>query len=249
MVFVEGDDYRQLRRPGDDPPQFRSLVRPGSDDAVIHEYKAQNFTPSNWPDSEQSADITPDGLTSSTLNGFVSVSADGVDDDGLDGTLGDFGSNTDTDFAIEFVLQTTDNGVCIGVDNKADSMSIDIRVRNNTFEFTLRSSADNGDFIGIGSPVPVTDGTARHIICNKTGNNAADVQIFSDGVDKTGSVFNDGFEPSDTVDFDTGVGYFARNDAGTVENRLDADIPLIRWYDDSLNQAEIQDAFNSQPYV
>jgi hypothetical protein len=27
MVFVEGDDYRQLRRPGDDPAQFRSPVR------------------------------------------------------------------------------------------------------------------------------------------------------------------------------------------------------------------------------
>jgi hypothetical protein len=27
MVFVEGDDYRQLRRPGDDPARFRSPVR------------------------------------------------------------------------------------------------------------------------------------------------------------------------------------------------------------------------------
>jgi hypothetical protein len=27
MVFVEGDDYRALRRPGDDPAQFRSPVR------------------------------------------------------------------------------------------------------------------------------------------------------------------------------------------------------------------------------
>jgi hypothetical protein len=27
MVFVEGDDYRTLRRPGGDPAQFRSLVR------------------------------------------------------------------------------------------------------------------------------------------------------------------------------------------------------------------------------
>jgi hypothetical protein len=27
MVFVEGDDYRTLRRPGDDPAQFRSVVR------------------------------------------------------------------------------------------------------------------------------------------------------------------------------------------------------------------------------
>jgi hypothetical protein len=27
MVFVEGDDYRTLRRPGDDPARFRSLVR------------------------------------------------------------------------------------------------------------------------------------------------------------------------------------------------------------------------------
>jgi hypothetical protein len=30
MVFVEGDDYRQLRRPGDDPAQFRSPVRFGA---------------------------------------------------------------------------------------------------------------------------------------------------------------------------------------------------------------------------
>jgi hypothetical protein len=30
MVFVEGDDYRALRRPGDDPAQFRSPVRFGA---------------------------------------------------------------------------------------------------------------------------------------------------------------------------------------------------------------------------
>jgi hypothetical protein len=256
MVFVEGDDYRALRRPGDDPAGFRSVVRPGQlFDSLIHEYRAQNFTSSTWADTEQSADITVQGLASSTLNGEPSVSGDGVDDIGLGPTLAPFGANADTDFAIEFVLQTTDRARVIGVDNSGNGMALDIATDNGfdgasgTFTFALRSSNGSGRFLSVDSSVRVDDGTARHFIVNKTGNTASDVQIIVNAQDKTGTINRDNFDPTAAINFNEEIGYFGINNAGTLAAFLDGDIPFVRWYNDSLTPTQQQNLFDRQPYV
>jgi hypothetical protein len=87
MVFVEGDNYRALRRPGDDPAQFRSTVRlpqaAAVPDSVIHQYRGENFTTSSWPDSVGNADMTIIGASVSALNGVKAASFDGADDHGI----------------------------------------------------------------------------------------------------------------------------------------------------------------------
>jgi hypothetical protein len=259
MVFREGDDYRQLRRPGDDPAQFRSVVRPAQlppvPDSLIHEYRAQNFTTSTWPDSEQASDISVNGLSNSTLNGEPSVSGDGVDDVGLDGTLGNFGSSMDSDFAIEFVLQTTDTGRCIGVDNSTNSMALDIATDTGfdgtagRLTFGIRSSQNGNNISSVESTVTVDDGTARHIICNKTSNSASGLEVIVNAANQTTSPLRTSFNSANTVDFNEEVAYFAVNNAGKPAAFVDAEIPFIRWYENSLTPTQQQDLLERQRYV
>jgi hypothetical protein len=259
MVFTEGEDYRALRRPGDDPVQFRSVVRPGElppvPKSLIHEYRADNFSPSTWPDSEQSSDINVNGLSSSTLNGARSVSGDGVDDVGFGGTLGNFGSNMDSDFAIELVLQTTDTGRCIGVDSSNSSMALDIATdvgfsgTAGRLTFGIRSSQSSSDIASVETTVPVDDGTARHIICNKTSNSASGFEIITNAVNQTTPPLRASFDAADTVNFNEDIAYFALNDEGSIGAFLNAEIPFIRWYDDSLTPTQQQNLFDRQRYV
>jgi hypothetical protein len=224
-------------------------------DSLIHEYRAQNFTSSNWPDTEQSADIVPTGPTSSLLNGEPSVSADGVDDFGLSTTMGSFGSDMDTDFAIEFVLQTGDTGFLLGVDNSTNSMGLSV-VTNSAFgsqggrlAFVIRSANNNSNFTAVDSSVAVDDTVARHIIINKKGNAAADIDIAVNAQDKTGPVVSDKFNSTNTVDFDEEMVYFAVNDAGNVVAFHAAELPFIRWYNDSLSNQQQQALFDRQRYI
>jgi hypothetical protein len=257
MVFVEGDEYRRLRRPGDDPAQFRSVVRPPPPvpDSLIHEYLAKNFTPSVWPDSEQSSDITVNGLTASSLNGQPSVSGDGVDDFGENGTLGSFASDTDTDFAVELILKTTDRGNCLGTANSADSMALSVRTTDafnsipDRLSFTLRSKKNTRDFITVSSDTVVTDGTARHIIINKTGNTASDINIVLNGTPDSQQIRRANFSPGQTANFQFPIRYFASNFQTNVAEPIDAEIPLIRLYNNSLSNQQQQDLFNRQVYV
>jgi hypothetical protein len=116
MVFVEGDDYRQLRRPGGDPAQFRSVVRPAqvpaAPDSVVHQYLGKNFTTSTWPDTAPSgpqADMTVNGPVTDTLNGDPAATSDGIDDFGLaDGPQDTFSSQN---CAVAFVFNADGSGV------------------------------------------------------------------------------------------------------------------------------------------
>jgi hypothetical protein len=77
MVFIEGDEYRELRRPGDDPAQFRALKRFGriSDFTVTDGLKA-------WYRFESGGGVAVDSATSQR---FPSI--DWVDDTAYDGTV------------------------------------------------------------------------------------------------------------------------------------------------------------------
>jgi hypothetical protein len=260
MVFVEGDDYRRLRRPGDDPARFRSVVRPVqavAPDSLIHEYRAQNFTSSTWTDSAQSADITPNGLTSSTLTSEPSVSGDGVDDSGFGTQLGSFGSDLATDIAVEFVIQTADSGGVLGVvftgPNEEEFFIIEINDSSSSapgaITFRMRADDGGGAILQRESSIRVDDGSAHHVIVNKQSNSANGIELIIDGVDETGQIVSDDLNPGRLVDFTDEIAYFAVNDRGSVITPIDADIPLIRLFDDSLSSQTQQDLFDSQPYV
>jgi hypothetical protein len=222
--------------------------------SLIHEYQAKNFTPSTWPDSEQSDDILNNGLTSSTINSQPAVSGDGVDDFGSDGTLDSFGSNTDTDFSIELVLKTTDRGACFGVADSGMAFSVRtdsaFNARPDKISIVLSSDGTTGEATVVSSDTTVTDGTARHIIINKTGNSVGDFDIIiNNTVDSVTSRLNN-FIPSNVSNFSLPLSYFASNFQGnTPAGLIQADMGFIRLYNDSLTTQQQQKLFTKQPYV
>jgi hypothetical protein len=170
------------------------------------------------------------------------------------GTLGDFGSTADTDFAIEFVLQTSDNASLITVINSGP-MAIQVRTdtgfngQSGQLTVALRGDSAPGDFMNVDSPSTITDGTPHHVIWNKTGNTASDMELFIDGQSTSPIVGTDAFVPSSVRDFDTNVTYFSQNNNGATTGFIDAEVPFVRWYNDSLSLSQKQGLFNQQRYV
>jgi hypothetical protein len=177
-----------------------------------------------------------------------------VDDSVFIGTLGGFGSAADTDFAIEFVFQTSQAASLITVINSGTTalqVRTDSGFNGQSGKLTVALRGDSGglDFMNVDSPSTITDGTPHHVIWNKTGNTASDMELFIDGQSTSPIVGTDAFVPSSIVDFDTSVTYFSQNNDGSTTGFIEAEMPLVRWYNDSISQVEKQELFTQQPYV
>jgi hypothetical protein len=188
MVFAEGDDYRQLRRPGDDPAQFRSPVRPVqvpvAPDSVQFQYKGTNFSPTTWTDSVGNADLSVSGPTNSTLLGSPAGSGDGVDDIATapKGTIETLPGQSDS-FGLAFIFSssdTTDNSLLMGCRDSSTTffqiMDLDFRDGSNG-ELAFRI-AENGNALHKETDNVVFDGTANLAVLNKQSNDAQDMKIY-----------------------------------------------------------------------
>jgi hypothetical protein len=246
MVFVEGDDYRALRRPGDDPAQFRSVVRPAqvpvAPDSVVHQYRGENFTTSAWVDTAPSgpqADMSINGVSATTLNGARAASSDGVDDFGKANGPQDLPENET--FGIAFVVKSSD---------KSDlSNFMAVRESNGTFEIVDANAFDgsngqpaldlkdsNNNRLFVEATVDVCDSQAHLVIINKKGDGAGDIDFF---IDNTANTVSDNIEindPFDSSDYNvtTQLAFFAGENEGSVDGFKALDIPFIE--------------FNGQPY-
>jgi hypothetical protein len=89
MVFQEGDDFRELRRPGDNPAQFRSLVRlprqpiPDESDLVArYDFSQEDGTLPITDQSGNGRDLGQGRFSGvgTTINGVQAGNFDGVDD-------------------------------------------------------------------------------------------------------------------------------------------------------------------------
>jgi hypothetical protein len=226
MVFVEGDDYRQLRRPGDDPAQFRSIVRPGkggaAPDSVQFQYKAENFSTTGWPDSAPNgtnADLSVTGLTKTTLNGKPAVKSDGVDDraestapagDGFESLFGleSFG------IAMQLRFQPGDIDQFVSA---RPTTNADFQVRQDDApngavagNIAIEITDNNNGQIRLGTQTDVS-GVERTVIVNKRGNTAADIEIYVDSMSAQESVgvLNDTGFDNTAVTLDTKGQLFA----------------------------------------
>jgi hypothetical protein len=253
MVFVEGDDYRALRRPGDDPVQFRSVVRPArkpsGPDSVIREYRAKNFGSSTVPDSVGSADMSTNGVTAVTLNnGGAGIKGDGVDDSGL-ATIPEVGNFQQS--AIEFSMQTTstNDGVPFGISNSSSPSggSITFNTNINRDESFNKSTGQIRIQISDGSDVlrfaPSTnpnlnDGNVHKvsIIYDNAANN--DTRLIIDG-SQVNLTFSDVDGPSNFGDLNDDFGFFGRADDGTVSSFCDIAFGVIRFHNQSITSQTI----------
>jgi hypothetical protein len=221
--------------------------------SAIHQWKLDDVETGTATDSVGSADGSVTGV-SSVSGDYVGGSAGSGDgsDDYIDvGNLGSFGGNMDTDFAVLFTYETTDqNSIFTAVDNVNDSTRLQVNsgrgIADGAIGFRLQDST--GDAISIATDsTSLADGTRRRIGFNKTGNSASDLEIYINGSSVNVSVREDQAF-SNPTDFDTGLALFARNLDGTIRDYIDAVMDNVIITDDSLSSQEFTDDYNRQPW-
>lgn len=231
---------------------FHDHVAPGSaiPDSVVHQHLVNDFTTSNWPDSIGNSDMDSiSGLTldDSAFGGDGAVVGGGADHGRSDPMAG-FGSNMDTDFAIAVGVSTTDVGTLFGLLNDTDDTVIELtttdRFGGTSGRLTFAVRDGGGDDISAETSYDITDGNDRVFIINKTGNSAGGLDIYDSPTNEVSQPLRDN-NFSNPADFEFDMAYYASNNRGTIIDELSADMSHIRWFDDSLTEAEREDVFES----
>jgi hypothetical protein len=243
MVFVEGEDYRQLRRPGDDPAQFRSPVRLeglSRPDSLEHQYLAENFSQSGWPDTEGTANMTVSGLTAGAQGGTDTVVSDGVDDFGLSDGPQDIAQTTQ--FTIAFAFQSsdlTDNTAFLAVDDGSNGRMFCFDFDNQDgslgeLAFFVEAS---GNRLTVETTGVIVDGSAHLVVIRKLKDSGSNpVEIYVDDMSTpvpTVKQADQGFSSSDyapTID----MGFFCRN-KGTQSFHKAFSAGRFEFYSDALS--------------
>jgi hypothetical protein len=260
MVFVEGDDYRQLRRPGDDPAQFRSVVRPrrvqppDPPGSVIHQYRGENFTTSTWTDSVGNADMSINGVSASTLNGSRAASSDGVDDFGVTSAPGPESLPEQETFGIAVVFRSTDQRDLTTLFSAESSTSIFELTDSDAFdnltgELRFRLQDNNRNTIVTETSDKFFDGDTHLLCLNKNGNNATDVNFYVDDMNsqvKTNEPQAQKFNNTAYTN-NRATAFFASNVRGSIARHLDADMPFIEFNSDPYSQQDRLDLKQRAP--
>jgi len=192
------------------------------------------------------------GTADGTNNGVVSIDGDyvgGSAGESIDSdydiettTLGDFGGNMRSDFAIAYTFATTDSGdYLFGASNSSDSTVMMVgsggfsgSPTDGEINFILRSQENNSASMWRSTNDTFNDGNLHRVVCNKTGNSHSDIEIWVDGVEVPVNSDDSNNDFGTPTNFDESVYLFSRG--GDSMNIIMDDICI---YDDSLTQAEI----------
>jgi hypothetical protein len=258
MVFREGEDYRQLRRPGDDPAQFRSLVRLpriSVPDSVEHQYRAENFTPSGLPDTAGNADMLLNGPVQDTISGEPSVSSDGADDSAT--SSGPETVVTGAQYGVAFTLNstdTTDLSVFLGANGSDGAFNLNDSDFNDasTGELKLKIDDNNGNDIDVESAQVVCDGVTHLICVNKLGDSGSQVEFYIDDMTTQATTTvhksDPGFD-SQNYTISADMGFFSLNNQGTAVNFKSLDLGLIEFNSEPYTQTERENIIGRRPEV
>jgi len=225
--------------------------------SAIHRWKLDDVASGTATDSIGSADGTVNGVSSVSgdYQGGSAGDGDGVDDYIDTTTLGSFGLNMTSDFAIAFTLDgftDTSRSHVAGVVNSTDSTFLLIRlaaVKDGDIQMIV--SDKNGEDIDAAtdSGSLIDDGGKYRVVINKTGNDGTDIEIWINKTEESSSPVFTQNNFQNPTDFDGNFALFARNNAGTIEENLDAILDDVIIYNDSLSSSEIQDDYNIQPWT
>jgi hypothetical protein len=268
MVFVEGDNYRALRRPGDDPAQFRSVVRPAVrpaqvpavPDSVVHQYLGQNFTTSTWADTAPSgpqADMSINGVSASTLNGDRAASSDGVDDVGLADGPQDLPENET--FGVAMVINSPDPRDLTNVLGSNDGangfpsfqFSDSNANDNSTGELRVVVKDSNNNTLNVETAGKIYDGQTRLIAINKTANTASGISIYVGDMTTQAAVNVNTAQSFDHTNYSnsTQMAFFAINLSGSQAGFKALDLPFIEFNEQPYSQQDRLDLKQRAPGV
>lgn len=190
------------------------------------------------------------GNANGTNNGVSSVAGDWVrgaagDGDGesyIDpGTLGNFGSNMASDFAVAVTIQTdVETGqYAIGVNNDNDSTSFWGCFMDSDGNLGGRlGDQDNNRLTVETNSGTFADNNIYRIVLNKTGNDASDLDIWTNQSEESVVIVHDE-DFTNPTDFDQSCLLFALN-ALSISQEWRGVIDDICLFNDSLTQQEIQ---------
>lgn len=234
---IDGQDVSEITVDGD--VVFTSAPGP---DSVAYLYRAEDFA-SPWPDTVGSADMTVNGLVSSTFsNGEDSVFGDG--DDGDYGTAsGPEQIPTNESFGVAFSTEyiALDRTTWFGTQTIDSSPIFEVTdidfISGLIGRIVFRLADDNGNEISVHTNNTFDDGNAHLVVINKTGNTASDIDIYVDDMSapvQTGVASDAAFDhtaytpPAD-------MAFWALNNQGSISGRK------------KLQHAGFYE-FNTQPY-
>jgi len=241
-----------------------SLRNIGTGVSAIPDSEANQKLIHRWYLSEDSPPFVDQfgSADSTSVTGTTQVTGDWVDGAARQGdatddviettTLGSFGSSMDTNFAVAFSTTSATANAIISAINSGGNGNQALNIATNdsfqgstgTLTFAIRpDGTEGGDFDCIEGSTDLTTGGPYRVVCNKTGNTAADLEIWVNQVNDTATI-NQDLGGTGYVDFDVNIPFFARNASGTIDQHFGGVIDDICFFGDSLTQSEIESYSN-----
>jgi hypothetical protein len=251
---IDGQDVEEITVDG------QTVFSSGPDipASAIHRWILDDVASGTATDSVGGSDGTVNGVSSVAGNfvGGAAGSADGNDDSIDCGTLGSFGSTLNTQHAIAFTLNTTDDSAAylLGVvDSSGSTFAVGIsRVNTDEILYLLQDDGSTNKTILETDGFVGSDGNNHRVVVNRTGNSTANTEIYVDGSQETTQpvASDNGGSLGSISNFSLDFLLFARtsSNTGNPDNHYNGILDDVIIFDSSLSSAQISEDFNRQPW-
>jgi hypothetical protein len=226
--------------------------------SVVLQYYADTWSAgdSTWVDDTGTADMAINGGPSDTTlsDGKDALGPDGTDDYGATTMPASLEGSALTSFSVEFAFQHTLGTAprVLGAANSANSQAIQVVLnedeQGNAADGTVACyfSDQDGHFVHFApSTNPGLDDGNRHDVSIVVNDSTVeDVTMFIDGSEVGVSIRQNGdtsVHPDSFGSWGVDMAHFAYNNAGTIQDYLDADVGAFRWHDTNISSQTIGD--------
>lgn len=211
-------------------------------DSVDYQYPFDRFSTSTWEDTVSNADMTVNGLSSSTF-------ADGSN------AVSGYGSDSGTANGPESIAELEKWGIALtaqisnisDADHHFGSIDGNANIRLYYVDFfaplgqpVVQLRDDNNNRLTVSSDTAIDDGTKKTVVINKTSNNATDIDIYID--DMTSAVSktvheNESYNNTN-VSLDTDMGFFCQNVDGSISAQSQSKSSIFEFNTDPYSETE-----------
>lgn len=212
---------------------------------LVHRWILDDVGTGTATDSEGSADGTVNGV--SNVNGdWAGGSAgdgDGTDDYIETTTLGSYGADLSSDFAVAFSMRLTSISSSAAFFGTSDAGETGLILQSGftsggtpgDIEFFLRD--DDGDQLRAYTDNTYDNDTQYRVVLNKKGNAVADIDVYANqSTISTSTNADENFDS--TSNFSHPMAFFARNVGGSIGDHMPVILDDICFFNDSLTDSE-----------
>jgi hypothetical protein len=224
-------------------------------DSVVHQYPISTFSTSTWNDNVGSANMSVNGLISSTFNNEVSsVFGDGVDDYGIADGPQNLMTKTSFGFAFTFQCENLNDGdQWLGTNTNANKSTIQVSSSDlfdtvGSVRLYIKDANNNTAVRGTDSN-QFDDGEPHACVINKPDDDPHNWEIYVDDMsNEIGSVGRDQGLNSNNIST-TELGFFARNEVEQMVNNIESHVGVFEFWESPLSQSERDGFISRRPEV